>query len=125
GIAARVRRVPPGALIRSVLPIARSELDFKLVELVPLSVGTLPFWYREQLLKALARGNRLGPVHGGIIPSLRKMPREACRAPLGSRNEPLYCQDTGKVAEAGQEMKLPMAKDSLFAILLRSPWWIS
>jgi restriction system protein len=28
-------------------------------------------------------------------------------------------------ADAGQEMKFPMAKDSLFAILLRSPWWIS
>src|SRR6266480_3992615 len=75
-IAGVVGRVPP-ALVRSVLSIARSELDFELVELVPLSVGALPLRYREQLLKALAGGNRLGPVHGGIIPSLRKTPREA------------------------------------------------
>jgi len=71
GIAGVVRGVPPGALVRSVLSISRSELDFKLVELVPLSVGTLPLRYREQLLQALAGGNRLGPVHGGIIPSLQ------------------------------------------------------
>ena len=77
GIAGVVRGVPPGTLLRIVRSIARSELDFKLVELVPLSVSTLPLRYREQLLKALAGGNRLGPVHGGIIPSLRKTPREA------------------------------------------------
>src|SRR6267378_5090834 len=91
GIAGVVGRVPP-ALVRSVLSIARSELDFELVQLVPLGVGALPLRYREQLLKALAGGNRLGPVHGGIIPSLRKTPRRACRAPSGSCNEPLYCQ---------------------------------
>ncbi len=32
---------------------------------------------------------------------------------------------SGSVADAGREMKFPMAKDSLFAILMRSPWWIS
>src|SRR5439155_8904376 len=73
--------VPPGALLRIVRSIARSELDFKLVELVPLSVGTLPLRYREQLLQALAGGNRLGPVHGGIIPSLRGYGRRAAQAP--------------------------------------------
>src|SRR3977135_3916810 len=40
-IAGVVGRVPP-ALVRSVLSIARSELDFELVQLVPLGVGTLP-----------------------------------------------------------------------------------
>src|SRR5207245_1837176 len=40
-IAGVARGVPP-ALLRSVLSISRSELDFKLIELVPLSVGTLP-----------------------------------------------------------------------------------
>src|SRR5256885_4137527 len=74
GVAGIVGSVPPGALVRIILPIARRELDFKLVELVPLSVGALPLRYREQLLKALAGGNRLGLVHGGIIPSLRKTP---------------------------------------------------
>jgi hypothetical protein len=72
GIAGGGRGVPPGAVLRILLAITRSELDFKLVELVPLSVGTLPLRYREQLLKALPGGNRLGPVHGGIIPSLPK-----------------------------------------------------
>ena len=77
GIAGVVRRVPPGAVLRILLTIARGELDFKLIELVPLSIGALPLWYREQLLEALAGGNRLGPVHGDIIPSLRKMPPQA------------------------------------------------
>jgi len=29
------------------------------------------------------------------------------------------------VADAGRKMKFPIAKNSLFAMLLRSPWWIS
>src|SRR5437899_6535828 len=80
-IAGVARGVPPGAVLRSVLSIARSELDFKLVELVPLSVGTLPLRYREQRLQALAGGNRLGSVHGGIIPSLQGYGRRAAQAP--------------------------------------------
>jgi len=32
---------------------------------------------------------------------------------------------SGSVADAGEEMKFPMAENSLFAILLRSQWWIS
>src|SRR5207248_8178427 len=72
GIAGIVRSVPPGALVRGILAIARGELDLKLVELVPLSVGTLPLRYREQLLKALAGGNRLGPVHGRHYPIVAK-----------------------------------------------------
>ena len=60
--------VPPGALLRSLLPIARGELDFKLIDLVPLGFGSLPLRYREQLLQALTRGNGLlRGVHGGII----------------------------------------------------------
>ncbi|TMH39568.1 MAG: hypothetical protein E6H56_11680 [Betaproteobacteria bacterium] len=70
-IAGVARGVPP-ALLRSVLSISRSELDFKLIELVPLSVGTLPLRYREQLLEALAGGNRLGPVHGRHYPIVAK-----------------------------------------------------
>src|SRR5882762_2048156 len=71
GIAGVVGRVPP-ALVRSVLSIARRELDCELVQLVPLGVGTLPLRYREQLLKALAGGNRLGPVHGRHYPIVAK-----------------------------------------------------
>ena len=32
---------------------------------------------------------------------------------------------SGSIAGAGREMKFPIAENSLFAILLRSPWWIS
>jgi len=68
GIARGDRGVPPGTLPRRLLSIARSELDLKLVDLVPLSVGSLPLRYREQLLQALTGGNGLlRRVHGGII----------------------------------------------------------
>src|SRR5258706_4242620 len=71
GIACVDRGVPPGTLPRSLLSIARSELDFKLVDLVPLSVGSLALPYREQLVQALTGGNGLGGrVHGGIIPDV-------------------------------------------------------
>src|SRR6266850_7042749 len=71
GIARGDRGVPPGTLPRSLLSIARSELDLELVDLVPLSVGSLPLRYREQLLQALTGGNGLGGrVHGGIIPDV-------------------------------------------------------
>jgi hypothetical protein len=62
------RGVPPGAMLRRLLPIARSELDFKLIELVPLGFGSLPLRYREQFLQALTGGNGLlRGIHGGII----------------------------------------------------------
>jgi len=68
GIAGGGLGVPPGALLRSFLSIARGELDFKLVDLVPLGFGSLPLRYREQLLQALTRGNGLlRRVHAGII----------------------------------------------------------
>src|SRR3989442_914905 len=63
--------VPPGALLRCVLSIARSELDFKLIELVPLGFGSLPLRDREQFLQALTGGNGLlRGIHGGIIPDV-------------------------------------------------------
>ena len=68
GMTRGVGHVPPGALVRSLLAIARGELDFKLVDLVPLGFGSLALRYREQLLQALTRGNGLlRRVHGGII----------------------------------------------------------
>jgi hypothetical protein len=66
-IARVVRGDPPAALLRSVLPIARSELDFKLVDLVPLGFGSLPLRYGEKLLQALSGRNRLRRIDGGII----------------------------------------------------------
>src|SRR5260221_14473397 len=49
GIAGGGLGVPPGALLRSFLSIARGELDFKLVDLVPLGLGSLPLRYSDQL----------------------------------------------------------------------------
>jgi hypothetical protein len=67
GMIPGVGSVPPHALLRSLLSIARSELDFKLVDLIPLGFASLPFRYREELLQALTRGNRLRCIHGGIF----------------------------------------------------------
>ena len=61
------RGVPPGALLRSLLSIARSELDLKLVDLFPLGFGSLRLRNREEPLQALAGGNRLRCIYGGII----------------------------------------------------------
>jgi hypothetical protein len=89
GIAGVGRGVPTGALLRSVLSIARGELDFKLIDLVPLGLGSLPLGYREQLLQALAGGNGLlRRVHGGIIadvPELRVVAAAKSMATPGQR----------------------------------------
>jgi hypothetical protein len=74
--------VPPGALLWSLLSIARGELDFKLIDLVPLSFGSLPLRYREQLLQALTGGNWLRGIHGGIIADVPEP-----RAVSGAQNE--------------------------------------
>src|SRR5437867_6244530 len=71
GMTRGIGDVPAGALLRCLLSIARSELDFKLIELVPLGFGSLPLRYREQLLQALTGGNGLlRGIHGGIIPDV-------------------------------------------------------
>src|SRR6266852_3616568 len=92
GIARGDRGVPPGTLPRRLLSIARSELDLKLVQLVPLSVGSLPLRYREQLLQALTGRNRLGGrVHSGIIPDVPEVraPSGAARRRRGQYRRPL------------------------------------
>src|SRR5229473_2518194 len=92
GIARGDRGVPPGTLARRLLSIAQSELDLKLVDLVPLSVGSLPLRYREQLLQALTGRNRLrGRVHSGIIPDVPEVraPSGAARRRRGQYRRPL------------------------------------
>src|SRR5882672_7609435 len=49
----------------------------------------------------------------------------ACRCSAPCRHVFSYTAGFRHVAGAGREMKFPIAKNSLFAILLRSPWWIS
>src|SRR5260221_1520999 len=84
GIARGDRGVPPGTLPRRLLSIARSELDLELIQLVPLGVGSLPLRYGEQLLQALAGGNGLRLVYGGIFPTVPlKFPwAKNCRFPF-------------------------------------------
>jgi len=68
GLTRGVGDIPPRALLlRSLRPIARSELDFKLVELIPLRFGPPRLRYREELLQALTRGSRLRRIHGGVF----------------------------------------------------------
>src|SRR5512139_2966892 len=62
---ARLLGIAPG-VVRVLLPVARSEPDLELVDLVPLGFGPLPLGYREKLLQALAGGNRLR-IHDAII----------------------------------------------------------
>ena len=63
------RGVSPSALIRSLLAIGGRELDFKLMDFIPLSISSLALRYRQKLLQASAGRHRLWCMHGGIIPS--------------------------------------------------------
>jgi hypothetical protein len=73
GVAARLRSVPPGVLLRSALPISGGQLDLELIELIPLGIGPLPLWNRQERLQAGTGGNRLRFIHGRIISSFWKM----------------------------------------------------
>jgi len=64
------RGVSPSALIRSLLAIGGRELDFKLMDFIPLSISSLALRYRQKLLQASAGGHRLWRMHSSIIPSL-------------------------------------------------------
>ena len=44
------RGVSPSALLQRLLPIGRGELDFKLMDLIPLLVSALALRYRQKLL---------------------------------------------------------------------------
>ena len=65
----RSRRVSPSVLVQWLLSIGGRELNFKVMDLIPLGVSSPALRYREKLLQASAGGHRLWCVHGGIIPS--------------------------------------------------------
>ena len=67
GMTAGCSAVPPNALLRSALSISGSQLDLKLIELIPLGVSALSVRNRQKLLQAGTRGNRLWLIHGRII----------------------------------------------------------
>ena len=66
--------VSPRVLLRSRRAIGRRELDFKLMDLIPLGIRSLTLRYRQKLLQASAGGHRLWFIHGRIISSLDKSP---------------------------------------------------
>ena len=73
GMTAGCVAVPPNVLIRSSLSISGRQHDLELIELIPLGVGPLSLWNRQQRLQASTGGNRLRFIHGRIISSFGKM----------------------------------------------------
>src|SRR4029450_10798091 len=63
------RSVSPSALVQRLLSIGGRELNFKLMNLIPLGVSSPALRYSEKPLQASAGGHRLWFGHGGIIPS--------------------------------------------------------
>jgi hypothetical protein len=66
------RNISPNALVQRVLSIGGREVDFKVMDLIPLGVSSPAFRYRQKLLQASAWGFRLWCVHGCIISSFDK-----------------------------------------------------
>ena len=60
--------VSRSALLQRLLSIGGRELNFKLMDLIPLGVSSLALRYRQKLLQATVGGNRLWCIHGDIIP---------------------------------------------------------
>jgi len=79
------RGAPPSAGLRSALSIAGSQLDFKVIYLIPLSLGSLAVRYSKKLLQAIMGRNGLRCIHAGIIPSFD----------TGGRARPAYASRMG------------------------------
>ena len=63
------RGISPSALLRRLLAIGGRELNFKLMDLIPLGVSSLTLRYRQKFLQATAGRHRLWCMHGDIISS--------------------------------------------------------
>jgi hypothetical protein len=57
------RCAPLSAALRGVFSIPGSQFDFKVINLVPLGVGSLAIRYLKKLLQALTGRNRLWCIH--------------------------------------------------------------
>lgn len=67
-MAALRRRITPGTLgIRGSLPVAGSQHDLELVQLVPFGVGALPLGDRLQRLQPGSGGYRFRIVHSPLL----------------------------------------------------------
>ena len=69
------RGVSPSALLRSLLAIGGRELDFKLMDLIPLGISSPTLRYRQKLLQATAGRHWLWWMHGDIISSFGRCSR--------------------------------------------------
>ena len=58
------RCAPLSAPLLGVVSVPGSQFDFKVINLVPLGVGSLAIRYLKKLLQALTRRNRLRRIHG-------------------------------------------------------------
>ena len=57
------------ALVQRLLSIGGRELNFQLMDLIPLGISSPALRYRQKFLQATVGGNRLWCIHGNIIPS--------------------------------------------------------
>ena len=69
------RGVSRKALLRRLLAIGGRELDFKLMDLIPLGIRSLTLRYRQKFLQATAGRHRLWCMHGDIISSFGRCSR--------------------------------------------------
>jgi hypothetical protein len=82
------RSVSASALVQRLRSIGGRELNFKLMNLIPLGVSSPALRYREKLLQARAGGRRLWCGHGGIIPSFGKCSPASTRRTSGGHAKP-------------------------------------
>jgi hypothetical protein len=68
------RGISPNALVHWFFSIRGREVNFKLMDLIPLGVGASALRYGQKLLQASAWGHRLRCVHDAIIPSFSRGP---------------------------------------------------
>jgi len=69
------RGISRKALLRSLLAIGGRELDFKLVDLIPLGISSLTLRYRQKFLQATVGGNRWWCRHDDIMSSFGRCSR--------------------------------------------------
>jgi hypothetical protein len=62
------RRVPARAGVTVLRAIHGSQGNLKLIDLIPLGIGSLTFRDGHKLLQTTLRGNGLWFIHGDIIP---------------------------------------------------------
>jgi hypothetical protein len=74
GLVAGCRRLtlPPYVRVRGVLPVGRRQLDFELVDFIPLFVGSLALRYREEFLQTAAGREGFRCIHGSILASFQR-----------------------------------------------------